>query len=58
MPKLMMSFTAQGQVDIEMSKELQLKIDGINLDKRKEWRKDIPEPEIHASTMPFACCSP
>ena len=54
----MMSFTAPGQVDIEMSKELQLKIDGINLDKRKEWRKDIPEPKTDASAMPFACCSP
>ena len=53
----MRSFTAPGQVDIEMSRELQLKIDGINLDKRKEWRKDIPEPEIHASTVLFECCS-
>jgi hypothetical protein len=49
MPRLMMSFTGPGQVDIEMSRELQLKVDGISLDTRKEWRKDIAEPEIHAS---------
>ena len=49
MPKLMMSFTADEQVDMEMSKKLQLQVDGISLDTRREWRKDIPEPEIHIS---------
>lgn len=51
-PKLMMSFTADGQVDLEMSKKLQLQVDGISLDTRREWRKDIPEPEIHPSIVP------
>jgi len=46
-PRLMMSFTAHGQVDLEMCNKLQLDVDGISLDTRKEWRKHIPEPEIH-----------
>jgi len=49
MPRLMMSFTEEGQVDVNLSRELQAKVDGISLDKRKEWRKDIPEPKIHPS---------
>jgi hypothetical protein len=49
MPKLMMSFTAEGQVDVNLSRELQKKVDGVSLDTRKEWRKDIPDPQIHAS---------
>ena len=49
MPKLMMSFTAEGQVDVNLSRELQKKVDGVSLDTRKEWRKNIPDPRIHPS---------
>lgn len=55
MPRLIMSFTGPGQFDVEMSRKLQLQLDGISLDTRKEWRKDIAEPEIHASLSPNAC---
>ena len=52
MPRLMMSFTGPGQVDMEISRKLQLQVDGIGLDTRREWRKGIAEPEIHASISP------
>jgi hypothetical protein len=34
-----------------MARELQLKVDGISLDTRKEWRKDIPEPKLNPSML-------
>jgi len=51
MPKLMMSFTADGQVDVNLSRKLQKEVDGVSLDKRKEWRKSIPDPQIHPSNL-------
>ena len=29
----------------------QLQVDGISLDTRREWRKDIPETDIHPSIV-------
>lgn len=55
MPKLMKSFTADGQVDINLSRELQKKVDGVSLDTRKEWRKNIPDPQIHPSDRRSQC---
>jgi hypothetical protein len=46
----MRSFTNEGQVDLNMVREFQLKIDGVSMDTRKEWRKDIPEPKLNPSS--------
>jgi hypothetical protein len=48
-PKLMKSFTADGQIDLELSKKTQLETDGVSLETRREGRKDIPEPSKHPS---------
>lgn len=47
----MKSFIADGQIDLDMVRDLQLKVDGISLDTRKEWRKDIPVPKLNPSML-------
>jgi hypothetical protein len=49
----MMSFTADGQVDLEISRQLQLKVDGVDMATRRKWREKIPEPKVHPSTSHF-----